>query len=143
MAAEKYRLAANFANREDYFSAVQLLEQAVEIDPQPQYYALLGECQENNPRWVQRALASYSEAVQLSRSDPELRTRLAGCYEKLGRTDRAKEEYEAALERMPGFPDAVAGLQRLKKKPDRGEGAAGGGWLENLLSRLGGSGGSG
>ncbi|MFQ5351416.1 MAG: tetratricopeptide repeat protein, partial [Thermoanaerobaculia bacterium] len=142
MAAEKFRVAANFANREDYFSAVQLLEQAVEIDPQPQYYALLGECQENNPRWVERALASYSQAVHLSRSDPELRTRLAGCYEKLGQSDRAKEEYEAALERMPGFPDAVAGLQRLKK-PERAEGATGGGWLENLLSRFTGSRGGG
>ena len=140
LAAEKFRLATGFAGREDYFSAVQLLEQAVEIDPQPQYYALLGQCQENNPRWIRRALSSYSQAVQLSRADPELRTRLGGCYEKLGRLDRAKEEYEAALERMPGFPDAVAGLKRLKK-PDRPEAEGGGGWLESLLGRLRGSGG--
>ena len=140
LAAEKFRLATGYAGREEYFSAVQLLEQAVEIDPQAQYYDLLGQCQENNPRWIDRALASYSQAVQLSRADPELRTRLAGCYEKLGQRDRAKEEYEAALERMPGFPDAVAGLKRLKK-PDKPAGAAGGGWLEKLLSRFGGSGG--
>ena len=139
MAADKYRLATNFAAREDYFSAVQLLEQAVEIDAQPQYFALLGECQEKNPRWAERALSSYSQAVQLSRADPELRTRLAGCYEKLGRSERAKEEYEAALERMPGFPDAVAGLKRLKK-PEKPQREAGGGWLEKLLSRFGGSG---
>lgn len=139
LAAEKFRLATSYAGREEYFSAVQLLEQAVDIDPQPQYHALLGECQEHNPRWLERALASYSQAVQLSRADPELRCRLAGCYEKLGRTDRAKEEYEAALERMPGFPDAQAGLKRLKR-PDRSKGAAGGGWLEKLLARFGGSG---
>ena len=137
LAAEKFRLASTFAAREDYFSAVQLLEQAVEIDPQPQYFALLGECQEHNPRWIERAMASYSQAVQLSRSDPELRCRLARCYEKLGRGDRAKEEYEAALERMPGFPDAQAGLKRLKK-PDKPAGKAGGSWLEKLLSRFGG-----
>ena len=137
LAAEKFRLATNFVGREDYFSAVQLLEQAVEIDPQSQYYDLLGQCQENNPRWVERALASYSQAVQLSRSDPELRTRLAGCYEKLGRVDRAREEYDAALERMPGFPDAQAGLKRLKH-PERSGKAAGGGWLEKLLARFGG-----
>jgi curved DNA-binding protein CbpA len=135
MAAEKFRLATKYAGREEYFSAVQLLEQAVEIDPQPQYYALLGQCQENNPKWLDRALASYSQAVQLSRADPELRTRLAGCYVKLGQTERAKEEYEAALERMPGFPDAVAGLQRLKK-PEKTESPSGGGWLEKLLSRF-------
>ena len=137
LAAEKYRLAATFAGRDEYFSAVQLLEQAVEIDPQPQYFALLGQCQENNPQWIDRALASYSQAVQLSRADPELRTRLGRCYEKLGRTQRAKEEYEAALERMPGFPDAQAGLKRLKK-PEKAEKQAGGGWLEKLLSRFGG-----
>ena len=141
MAADKFHRAASFAGREDYFSAVQLLEQAVEIDPQPQYFALLGQCQENNPQWVERALNSYSQAVHLSRADPELRTRLGGCYEKLGRIDRAKEEYEAALERMPGFPDALAGLKRLKK-PEKPAGAAGGGWLKKLLSRFGGSGGA-
>jgi tetratricopeptide (TPR) repeat protein len=139
LAAEKFRLATSYAGREEYFSAVQLLEQAVDIDPQAQYYALLGECQEHNPRWLELALASYSQAVQLSRADPELRCRLAGCYEKLGRTERAKEEYEAALERMPGFPDAQAGLKRLKH-PDRPEGAAGGGWLKKLLARFGGAG---
>ena len=140
MAAEKFRLATSFAGREDYFSAVQLLEQAVEIDPQPQYFALLGKCQENNPRWVNRALTSYSQAVQLSRADPELRTRLAGCYEKLGRLDRAREEYEAALERMPGFPDAQAGLRRLKNPETPKPQADGGGWLESLLSRFRGKG---
>ena len=135
LAAEKFRLAASFAAREDFFSAVQLLEQAVEVDPQPQYLALLGDCQVNNPRWIDRALASYSQAVQLSRSDPELRTKLAGCYEKLGRVERAKEEYQAALDRMPGFPDAQAGLGRLRRpeKPARERG----GWLDRLLSRFG------
>ena len=137
MAAEKFRLATSYAGREDYFSAVQLLEQAVEIDPQPQYYALLGDCQVNNPRWIERALASYSQAVQLARSDPELRTKLAGCYEKVGRPDRAREEYEAALERMPGFPDAQAGLRRLKNPEKAEKDASGGGWLDRLLSRFG------
>jgi tetratricopeptide (TPR) repeat protein len=135
MAADKFQMATTYVAREEYFSAVQLLEQAIEIDPQPQYLALLGECQENNPRWAERALSSYSQAVQLSRSDPELRTRLAGCYERLGRTDRAKEEYEAALERMPGFPDAIAGLERLKM-PEKSASASGGGWLEQLLARF-------
>ena len=139
LAAEKFRLATSYAGREEYFSAVQLLEQAVEIDAQPQYFALLGECQENNPKWLERALASYSQAVQLSRSDPELRTRLATCYERLGQPERAKEEYEAALERMPGFPDAVAGLKRLKR-PDQPKRAGGGSWLASLLSRFSGGG---
>ena len=137
LAAEKFRLATSFAAREDYFSAVQLLEQAVEVDPRPQYFALLGDCQVNNPRWTQRALDSYSQAVQLSRADPELRTKLGDCYEKLGRVERAREEYEAALERMPGFPDAQAGLKRLKNPEKPEKKAAGGGWLKKLLSRFG------
>ena len=86
---------------------------------------------------IRRCGDSELDAVWL-----ELRTRLANCYEKLGRLDRAKEEYEAALERMPGFPDAQAGLQRIKR-PDKPERGAGGGWLESLLSRFTGSGGSG
>ncbi len=142
LAAEKYKLATNYAAREEYHFAIQLLEQAVEVDPQPAYFVLLGECQERNPRWVDRALSSYSQAVQLAREDPELRTRLARCYEQLGRLDRAKEEYEAALERMPGFPDAVAGLERLKSPPRAaGDEGPGGGWLERLLAMLRGLGG--
>ena len=134
LASEKYKLATNYAAREEYHFAVELLQQAVAVDQQPEYFVLLGECQERNPRWIERALSSYSQAVHLSRSDPELRCRLAGCYEKLGRPERAREEYEAALERMPGFPDAVAGLKRLRK-PDKAEGA-GGGWLDSLLARF-------
>ncbi len=147
LAEHKYRLACNYAAREEYHFAVQVLEQAVEIDPQPEYYVLLGECQEHNPRWQERALQSFSTAVQLRRDAPELRTRLAQCYEKQGKVDRAREEYEAALERMPGFPDAQAGLKRLKRpagaagrtgKAASGDAASGGSLLDRLRGLFGG-----
>ena len=39
---------------------------------------------------------------------------------------------QAQLERMPGFPDAQAGLKRIKR-PEKSEREASGGWLERLL----------
>ncbi len=139
MAAEKYRLAVNYAAREEYHFAVQLLEQALEVDSRPEYWVLLGECQGRNPRWLERALYSYSQAVQLSGQDPELRCRLAGCYLRLRQYARAREEYEAALERMPGFPDAITGLKQVAVAERGGspDAVSGGGWLAALLARFG------
>ncbi|MEE8278379.1 MAG: J domain-containing protein, partial [Thermoanaerobaculia bacterium] len=60
IAAHNYRAAKNRALQNDYFSAIQLLEQAVRGDALPEYYALLGQCQAENPRWIDKAIYNCS-----------------------------------------------------------------------------------
>lgn len=113
VAAINYRLARSAAAREDYHTAVQLLVQTVNVDPQVEYFRLLGDCLARNPHWLQWAAESLSKAIGLRPDDPELRVELGVLYEKAGNPARAREEFEAALERMPGFPTAIAGIERV------------------------------
>lgn len=113
ISAHNYRAAKNLALQNDYFSAIQLLEQAVRGDALPEYYALLGQCQAENPRWIDKAIYNCSRAVELRPDDPQLRMTLGQMYEKSGNVTRAREEYESALEKMPGFPEAMGALERL------------------------------
>ncbi len=131
VAREAYQVARSMVTRQEFHSAIQLLEQAVRAAPRPEYYALLAECQAENRNWLDRALVNLSKAVQLKPRDAELRLRLGELYERSGNLARAREEYQAALERMPAHPEALEGLERLASAP-----AAAGGFLGRLLARF-------
>lgn len=113
VARESYRSALSLAERHEYHSAIQLLEQAVKVDPQPEYLSLLGDCQAENPKWLDRAAANYGRAVRFRPNDPFLRIKLGRVYELQRRPDRARPEYETALELAPEQPEAMAGLERI------------------------------
>ncbi len=113
VARETYQSALALAERHDYHSAIQLLEQAVKVDPQPEYLSLLGDCQAENPKWLDRAAANYGRASRSRPNDPFLRIKLGRVYELQRQPDRARQEYEAALELAPAQPEAIAGLERI------------------------------
>jgi tetratricopeptide (TPR) repeat protein len=113
VARESYQSALSLAERHDYHSAIQLLEQAVKVDPQPEYLALLGDCQAENPKWLDRAAANYGRAVRSRPNDPFVRIKLGRVLERQGEPDRARQEYETALELAPEQPEAIAGLERI------------------------------
>lgn len=121
LARKQYETALGLAERLEYHSAIQLLEQAAKADPQPEYYALLGDCQAENPQWLDRAAFNYKRAVELQPGDPSLQVKLGHVYERRGDVRRAQEAYAAALEVAPQMEQAQAGLMRVT--PSRREGA--------------------
>jgi hypothetical protein len=57
----------------------------VRIDPQPDYFILLGDLLVRNERWLGQALDAYRKALELGSADPrllqairQLRSRMAG-----------------------------------------------------------------
>lgn len=117
-ARHNFNIAKGLVWQQQLHSAIQLLEQAVKIDPQPEYYALLGQCQAENPNWVEKAIQSYHHAARLRPEDPELRAALGELLERTGQLTQARREYEAALKQIPGFPEAEEGLARLGPSPE-------------------------
>jgi tetratricopeptide (TPR) repeat protein len=117
-ARHNFNIAKGLVWQQQLHSAIQLLEQAVKIDPQPEYYALLGQCQAENPNWVEKAIQSYHHAARLRPEDPELHAALGQLLERTGQLSQARREYEAALKEIPGFPEAEEGLARLGPSPD-------------------------
>lgn len=67
IARQSYRLAVQYmsADSMEYSGAVELMKEAIRLDPQAEYYALLGKAQAKNPRWYGDALTSLRRAVGL------------------------------------------------------------------------------
>ncbi len=107
-----------------YYDAVQTLQQAVNLDPRPEYYTLLGECLSHNPHWLQESIHAYQSAVELSPHDARLRSQFGHVLERTGDTRRATEQYRTALSLDPDTPDAEAGLERFGSKRREAEQAA-------------------
>ncbi len=113
VAQRNFQLARGLADRQEFHPAIQLLEQAVKIDPASEYLALLAECESYNPRWLDRAVQNMVRAVESKPGDGSLRLRLGQLLERKGELNRAQEEYRAALELGPEVIAAKESLDRL------------------------------
>ena len=138
LAEENYRRAQAMVAREDFHFAVELLQQAVRVEPKAKYYVLLGRCQARNPKWIAKAIASFGRAVQMEGQDLEIRVELARLMEQSGDLGRARREYSEVLRRQPSHSEAAKGLERLKKKATASKAGSPGdaGWLDRLRSRI-------
>jgi tetratricopeptide (TPR) repeat protein len=122
-----FGLARDMAQRGEYHFAVELLNRAVLIDPQPEYYRLLADCQMENPRWHDKAIDNYARAVEGSPTDPELQVALGLACERDGRLERALGAFREALTLLPSHQVAIASLARVQQRAreERGGGALG------------------
>lgn len=84
-ARESFERARALAKADEIHYAVELAREAARIDPQPEYFILLGDLLEKNERWLTQALDAYRKALELGSADPrllssirQLRARIAG-----------------------------------------------------------------
>jgi hypothetical protein len=76
-ARSNYNRAVALVAKEDFHFAVELLREAVRIDPQAKYYVLLADLQTKNDLWLRHAADSYSRALELGGPDPQVEESLA------------------------------------------------------------------
>lgn len=131
LAGRNYKMARQLVNRQDYYYAIELLNQAIRMEARPEYFSLLAHCQSQNPQWYDKAVSNYSRAIQLNPKDADLRAALADVYEKTGNKTRARTEYQAALGILPGHPEATSGLQRVETQTEKK--ATGRPWWRRIL----------
>ena len=108
-----YLRALELIDAKDYHFAVELLRQAVQRDPRPEYYLRLAEVQAQNPKWLRHAADSYRRAIELGAGEPGVRVALGRLREEMGEVAEARRNYREALAIMPADPAALAGLARL------------------------------
>ena len=108
-----YQRALELIEAKEYHFAIELLRQAVQRDPQPEYYLRLAETQAQNPNWLRLAADSYRRAIELGAGEPAVRVALGQLREELGQLPEARRRYEEALAITPGDPEALAGLARV------------------------------
>lgn len=115
VAERNYQTAKRLADDGEYYYAIELLHVATRMAPRAAHYALLARCQSQNPMWLRKAVENYHRALELDPSDDSSRLAAAELFERDGNTAMARREYLALLERVPGHPDAVDALKRLKR----------------------------
>jgi curved DNA-binding protein CbpA len=98
--------------------AVQLLEQAVRYDPQPDTMLLLARLELNNPMWRQRALDRLKAALNLDPKFTEAWLELAKFWGRRKDPDRQRECLRRILEYEPGNLAAQEMLSTLGAQRD-------------------------
>jgi curved DNA-binding protein CbpA len=83
VARRYYERALDRADAQDFFVAIELVGQAVRLDPRGEYHALLGRLQAKNPRWLRNAAENLRRAMELDVADPDLPAALAQVNERL------------------------------------------------------------
>jgi len=111
LAERYYKRAADLAAAEEFHFAIELLQQAVRIDPRPEYHALLGKLQARNPRWLPAAAENLRQALKLGSKDVELPAALDEIERRLeaGEASAAEPEDQAA-------PRTVSAGAKAKKR---------------------------
>lgn len=131
IARSRYERAQAYASAGDIHNAILLLEQAVQTDARSEYWAALARLQARNPSWVDRALASYRQAIQLDPNNAEVRFAAGQLFEQLGDLDRARTQYGAALRLNPSHFEANARMSEMTGAREAKRSSKGG-----LLSRF-------
>jgi len=122
-AYEDYLKALGYMQRYDkpgnLDSAIEALQNAVKTDPRFAVgYAQLGDAYrlkyllDQNPKWVDEALANAQKAAQLNDGLPALYVTLARIHDSTGKHDLALQEFQHALQLDPHNSDALVGIAR-------------------------------
>ncbi|MEO8380379.1 MAG: tetratricopeptide repeat protein [Acidobacteriota bacterium] len=117
IAHQNYIKAQELTNQGDYYGAILLLRQTVHFAPDhADAWALLGACQERNPRWRRDAAESYQTALSLDPNNVEAMISLGDLYKAQGMVSRAQTCYEDVLKISSENQQAQSRLTALKKR---------------------------
>lgn len=113
VAERNYQMAAGLVGAEEFHFAIELLHQAVVLDPQADYYLLLARCLARNPNWTNQAIDACRAGLRLDTAHAGLHMHLGQIFERGEQAAQSAAEYVAALDALPDQSEALAGLERL------------------------------
>jgi len=117
IAGQNFSKAKDLALHGDYYGAIVLLKQTVNFVPDhAEAWALLGSCQERNPRWRRDAAESFQISLSIDPNNCEALIALGDLYRAEGLATRAQTCYEDVLKIEPENQQAKSRLAALKKK---------------------------
>lgn len=117
LAEQNYAKAQELTNQGDYYGAIVLLRQCVHFVPDhADAWALLGACQERNPRWRRDAAESFQMALSIDPNNVDAMISLGDLYRAQGMISRAQTCYEDVIKIAPENQQAKSRLGALKRK---------------------------
>jgi curved DNA-binding protein CbpA len=107
-----FNRAAAFAAKDEVHFAIELLREAVRIDPQAKYFLLLGDLQTRNQNWLRQAADSYARALEIGGPDPQVEEAMARVRQRMadiaaGRAPRELERTATGNGSKPTQPQAA------------------------------------
>jgi hypothetical protein len=101
-----YNRAVAFVAKEDYHFAIELLRDAVRVDPQAKYYLLLAELLTKNEHWLRQAADSYERVLELGGPEPQVEEALVRVRRRMeeiagGAPLRSRERTGASRQATP------------------------------------------
>jgi len=102
-----FNRATAFAAKDDFHFAIELLREAVRIDPQAKYFVLLGDLQTRNQHWLRHAVESYARALEIGGPDPQVEEAILRVRQRM--TDVAAGRAPQEDGRAAGTPAGAAG----------------------------------
>jgi curved DNA-binding protein CbpA len=72
-----FNRATAYAAKDEMHFAIELLREAVRLDPQAKYFVLLGDLQTRNQNWLRHAADSYARALEIGGPDPQVEEAMA------------------------------------------------------------------
>lgn len=116
IAEQNFTKAQELTSQGDYYGAIVLLKQAVHFVPDhSDAWALLGSCQERNPRWRRDAAESFQMALSIDPNNIDAMISLGDLYRAQGLISRALTCYEDVLKISAENQQAKSRLAQLKK----------------------------
>lgn len=113
---QNFAKAKELTTQGDYYGAIVLLKQAVNFIPDhAEAWALLGACQERNPKWRREAAESFQRSLSIDPNNVEAMISLGDLYKSEGMISRAQTCYEDVLKISSENQQAKSRLQALKK----------------------------
>ncbi len=116
VARQSYQAALDCIEADDYFYAIQLLTRATQANPRAEYFAMLGHCQRQNPKWLYKAVDSFERALNLSPEDQELRRYLSeASQEHQEYLEASQQEQEPEPQPEPEEPTESQEARRVRR----------------------------
>jgi len=109
----------------DMFTAIRLLEQVCDLDPQPAHLVKLAKLMLVNPKWASRALEKLRRAVEIDPTFVDGWLTVAEYWRSQKNKERERKALEQALAAFPGHAEtatlyrALVGGQELSRFLDR------------------------
>lgn len=116
LALQNIKKAENLIIRSDHYTALVLLRQAVKFEPDnAKAWHLLGEVQQENPKWRREAADSYMRSLSLEPNRIETMIALGDLYFNQKMFTRARNHYQEILLIDPVHETAQNRIKKLQK----------------------------
>ncbi|MEN8164480.1 MAG: DUF4388 domain-containing protein [Acidobacteriota bacterium] len=118
LVSENLKQADRLIRTGDNFSAVKLLEQVCDLDPQPAHLLKLAKLMLLNPRWANRALEKLRRAVEIDPTFVDGWLAVAEYWRGQKNKERERKALEQALGAFPGHGEAATLYRSLVGGPE-------------------------